>query len=155
MRALLLSFLATAILFSSCGGDDDSPQSNLSGEEQLQQFFTANNITPQQTPSGLYFVIDEMGDESIRPTSSSTVLIDYHGYFLNGDVFDSSVDRGTPLEISLLRVIEGWREGVPLFGQGGSGSLYIPASLAYGSRGQGTIPPNTPIAFDIELLGVR
>ena len=136
----------------SCGNEDAGP----SNEELLQQFFTENNINPERTSTGLYYVIDVPGD-SIMPTSTSTVVIDYHGYFLDGRVFDSSVDRGMPLEISLNNVISGWRQGVPLFGQGGSGSLYIPSGLAYGTQGtsNGSIPPNTPIAFDIQLIEVK
>ena len=118
MRILLFSLIFGSLIIMSCGNEDAGP----SNEELLQQFFTENNINPERTSTGLYYVIDVPGD-SIMPTSTSTVVIDYHGYFLDGRVFDSSVDRGMPLEISLNNVISGWRQGVPLFGQGGSGSL--------------------------------
>ena len=136
----------------SCG--DDGP--DLSSDELIQQYLTANNITAEKTASGLYYVIDEPGTSEM-PTRSSTVTVHYHGYLLNGDVFDSSVDRGEPLEISLRSVIAGWTEGIPLFGKGGKGALYIPSQLGYGSQGtsSGSIPPNTPIAFDIELIDFK
>ncbi len=118
------------------------------------QYLTQNNITAQKTASGLYYVIETPGSAE-RPTASSIVTVDYQGYLLNGDIFDSSFSRGQPLEISLSQVIAGWTEGIALFGRGGKGSLYIPSSLAYGTRGSGPIGANTPIAFDIELKDFR
>ena len=147
---LLFSFVLSATLFVSCG--DDEPE--LNDDELLQEFFAANNITPQQTASGLYYVIEEPGIDTLMPTRSSTVTVHYRGYFLNGDIFDSSYLRGEPTRFSLRAVIPGWTEGIPLFGVGGRGSLYLPSNLGYGPEGSlgGVIPPNTPIAFDIELF---
>jgi len=140
-------FLAIALLvIPSCGGDDGP---NGSSEDQLQAFFTENNINPVRTASGLYYVIDEPGSQE-KPTPTSTVTVIYKGYFLDGDEFDSSGDA--PITFSLRNVIRGWQEGIPLFGKGGSGSLYIPAEQAYGSRGNNSIPGNTAIAFDIEVV---
>ena len=69
---------------------------------------------------------------------------------MDGTVFDQTNDA--PLSISLDRVISGWQEGIPLFKRGGRGLLLIPSAIAYGVTGQGGIPPNTPIAFEIELV---
>ena len=135
------------LLFSSCGDDANS-------EQDLLDYLAENNINAQSTTTGLYYVIDEPGVDP-KPTSSSNVTVHYHGYLLNGTVFDSSVDRGTPLTISLTQVIAGWREGIPLFGTGGSGTLYIPASLGYGNTGTGSIPPNAALVFEIELVSVN
>jgi len=146
IKYILWSLLTVSLLLSSCGGEDDE-NSGLSSEELLQQYFTDNNINPQQTDSGLYYVIDNPGSQD-RPTRSSRVTVNYRGYFLNGDEFDS----GMPATFSLREVIAGWTEGIPLFGRGGGGSLFIPSNLAYGSRGRGNIPGNTPLIFDIELI---
>ncbi len=144
---VVLSIIVGATLFLSACGDNEGPGGT--SEEQLQAYFTENNISPEQTASGLYYVIDNPGG-SEKPTPTSTVTVIYRGYFLDGGDFDSS--NNAPITFSLRRVIRGWQEGIPLFGRGGSGTLYIPFELAYGSVGQGDIPGNTAIAFDIEVL---
>ena len=89
--SFVLSILvAAALSFSSCGGDNEGPGG--SSEDQLQAFFAENNISPQQTGSGLYYVIDNPGGEE-KPTPTSTVTVIYRGYFLDGEVFDSSQDQ--------------------------------------------------------------
>ncbi len=147
IRILLLGVLLFLI---SCSGEDDVDRS----EELLQQYFMENNISPQKTASGLYYVIKEEGSAE-KPTRSSIVTVHYTGYFLDGNIFDSSVQRGTPLEISLRNVIPAWREGIPLFGIGGNGTLFVPAELGYGATGttNGSIPPNTPLVFEVQLIG--
>jgi FKBP-type peptidyl-prolyl cis-trans isomerase len=96
-----------------------------------------------------------MGSDTM-PTATQTVTVHYHGYLLDGTVFDSSIDRGAPATFSLTSVIPGWTEGIPYFGIGGTGKLLVPSQLAYSSQGTntGSIPPYTPIAFDIELLDI-
>jgi len=140
---LLFAVLSLSVL-SSCG--EDVPEDDL-----LQEYFTENNITPQRTSSGLYYVIDVPGSTQ-KPTATSTVTVNYRGYYLNGEEFDSSYSRGEPSSFPLNGVIQGWTEGMQLFGRGGSGSLYMPSSLGYGGRGRGDIPGFTPLAFDIEVL---
>ena len=147
MRKFLVVLSAFLFLIVSCGED-------LTNEELIEEFLTVNNITAERTSSGLYYVITDPGVDP-KPGSNSNVTVHYHGYLLTGEVFDSSINRGEPITIGLNQVIAGWREGIPLFGTGGTGTLYIPASLAYGSRGSGGIPPNTPIAFDVELISVN
>lgn len=145
--SVLLSIIVAAALSLSSCGDNEGPGG--SSEEQLQAYFSENNITPEQTSTGLYYVIDNPGGTE-KPTPTSTVTVIYRGYFLDGGDFDSSNDL--PITFSLRTVIRGWQEGIPLFGRGGTGTLFIPFELAYGSVGQGDIPGNTAIAFDIEVL---
>jgi len=97
----------------------------------------------------LQYVIETAGTEG-NPSSTSNVQVNYRGYFLNGNEFDSS--NGTPISFNLGGVIQGWQEGIPLFQKGGKGVLLIPSHLAYGPNGTNGIPPNTPILFDVELL---
>ena len=157
MKFSVLSKIAIGLFvflgFISCG-EEEAPA--VSSEEQIVQYLAANNITAQRTSTGLYYVIEEPGVDP-KPTRSSTVTIDYRGFLFNGDVFDSSYDRGQPLVISLRQVIPGWTEGIPLFGSGGKGKLFIPYELAYGTNGtsNGSIPPNTSIGFDIELFSFQ
>ena len=110
------------------------------------------NVT--KTASGLYVLIEELGNET-KPTASQNVTVHYEGYFFNGDIFDSSIARGTPSTFALNQVIAGWTEGIPYFGEGGKGKLLIPSHLAYGASGSQNIAPYTPILFNIELISVN
>lgn len=86
-----------------------------------------------------------------------TVEVHYTGWLLEGDKFDSSVDRGTPFSFTLgeKRVIPGWEQGIEGMKVGGKRELIIPPELAYGARGAGgVIPPNATLRFEVELLGV-
>ena len=84
------------------------------------------------------------------------VKVHYTGKLPNGDVFDSSVERGQPVEFPLDRVIAGWTEGLQLVKKGGKIELVIPPSLGYGEQGAGAqIPPNATLHFDVEVLDVN
>jgi len=90
--------------------------------------------------------------------TGDTVSINYLGTLENGTKFDSSYDRGQPFEtqIGVGRVIKGWDQGVPGMKVGGKRKLTIPADLAYGSRGVGSIiPPDATLIFEVELVAVK
>lgn len=104
-------------------------------------------------PSGLqYEVIRD--SEGLHPSSHSTVKVHYEGRLINGDVFDSSYQRGEPISFNLQSVIKGWTEGVQLMTPGSKYTFYIPYELAYGERGTGPIPPYATLIFDVELLEI-
>ena len=89
------------------------------------------------------------------PSATDTVQVHYHGTLPDGRVFDSSVDRGQPASFPLDQVIPCWTEGVQRMRVGEKAKLVCPASLAYGDRGAGgVIPPGSPLAFEVELLGI-
>ena len=92
--------------------------------------------------------------EGDSPTADSTVTAHYHGTLRDGTVFDSSVDRGEPLTISLGQVIPCWTEGIALMRVGGKAKLTCPSGIAYGERGQGQIAPNAALTFEVELLDI-
>jgi FKBP-type peptidyl-prolyl cis-trans isomerase FkpA len=89
------------------------------------------------------------------PKASDTVKVHYRGTLTNGTEFDSSYKRGQPISFPLNRVIPCWTEGVQKIQVGGKAKLTCPAAPAYGERGvPGTIPPNSTLNFDVELLGI-
>ncbi len=106
------------------------------------------------TESGLQYEVLEEGDGGVSPSETDTVLAHYEGRLSNGDVFDSSIERGEPTEFALNQVIPGWTEGLQLMETGDKYRFYIPSELAYGQNGQGPIPPFAALVFDVELLEV-
>ena len=110
----------------------------------------------KKTASGLLYKINEQGNMNEKPNSVEDVVkVHYRGTTRTGKEFDSSYKRNSPIDFPLNGVIKGWGEGLQLVGKGGSITLWIPAELAYGSRGAGAdIGPNEALRFDVELLDV-
>lgn len=125
-------------------------------QTQSNQFFSLNakKAGVKTTASGLQYKIDRAGTGK-RPSANNTVKVHYKGQLLNGQVFDSSYERGEPIEFPLNQVIAGWTEGLQLIKAGGKITLFIPAQLAYGEQSTGQIPANSPLIFDVELLEVK
>ena len=119
--------------------------------------FLADNAKRDEvtvTDTGLQYEVITTG-EGEKPAAESTVSVHYHGTFANGDVFDSSVERGQPAEFPVNGVIAGWTEALQLMTEGSKWKLTIPYDLAYGERGsQGAIPPYATLVFDVELLSI-
>jgi len=107
------------------------------------------------TPSGLVYRSLTEGTGA-PPTASDRVKVHYRGTLADGSEFDSSYKRGQPAEFPLSGVIKCWTEGVQRMKVGGKAKLTCPASIAYGERGAGNglIPANATLQFEIELLGV-
>ena len=100
-----------------------------------------------------YSVIEE--GKGASPTASDKVKVQYTGKLIDGTVFDSSVDRGTPAEFMVGQVIQGWQMALQQMKVGSKWMLYIPSDLAYGERGsQGAIGPNEVLVFEVELLDI-
>ena len=111
-----------------------------------------------KTRSGLKYVDIKVGTGP-SPRKGQSVTVHYTGWLTNGIEFDSSLNRGEPYSFVLQSdppcVIAGWDEGVASMKVGGKRKLFVPSGLAYADRGQGPIPPNADLVFDVELLGVK
>lgn len=106
------------------------------------------------TESGLQYEVIKMG-KGKKPCETDRVKVHYHGTLIDGQVFDSSVDRGEPATFGLNQVIPGWTEGLQLMPVGSKFKFYIPQELGYGSRNAGSIPPYSALIFEVELLGIE
>ena len=93
--------------------------------------------------------------DGAKPGPRDLVTVHYEGTLINGELFDSSIERGTPITFPLDRVIPGWTEGLQHMAIGARHKLYIPYNLGYGARGAGPqIPPYSALIFEVELLGI-
>ena len=140
---------STATKKSMKAGEDNK----VAGE----QFLAKNKLRPEitTTTSGLQYEILKAGDGA-KPMATDKVLVHYHGTLINGEIFDSSVQRGEPIAFPLNQVIPGWTEVVQLMPVGSKWKVYIPSQLAYGERGAGgNIGPNSALIFEIELLEIQ
>lgn len=173
LRYLVYLFMA-GILLSACDkGCEDTP--GQCAEEQLaadiviiEEYLEENNLEAIQHPSGLFYRIQEEGTGEL-PNTGQIVSVNYVGKFLDGRVFDTSVDSVAreagiynenrnykPFEFTLGRdVITGWTIGISLLKEGSTATLIIPSGYAYGSNGSGSIPPNTVLLFEVELVDIK
>jgi FKBP-type peptidyl-prolyl cis-trans isomerase len=109
----------------------------------------------KKTPSGLAYRVLQPGRGTRKPTATSSVMVHYSGWTRTGELFDSSVSRGTPASFRLDQVIKGWTEGVQLMVEGEKARFWIPGDLAYGEKPARPGAPAGMLVFDIELLQIR
>ena len=105
------------------------------------------------TDSGLQYEVLNKGTGA-TPGPTDTVSAHYHGTFEDGRVFDSSVERGEPIDLPVNGVILGWQEALQMMKEGDKWRLIVPPNLAYGEEGVGPIPGNTTLIFEVELIKV-
>jgi FKBP-type peptidyl-prolyl cis-trans isomerase FkpA len=120
----------------------------------IDKFLADNKINVKPTATGLYYVETVKGSGP-SPKADEVVKVHYTGKFLDGRVFDSSVERNEPVEFGLNQVIAGWTEGLQLMKKGGKANMVIPSELAYGPQGRQGIPPYTPLYFEVELIDIK
>ena len=107
------------------------------------------------TESGLQYIVLKEGKGEC-PSLDHTVKVHYEGKLLDGTIFDSSIQRGEPIEFGVGQVIKGWTEALQLMNVGSKYKLFIPAELAYGDQGAGKlITPGAMLTFEVELLGFK
>lgn len=144
MKKFLLLF---CVVFAIACNKDDEMEFDAQNEADIQAYISANNLNPQQTITGLYYIIDDEGSGAF-PSINSTVTVAYRGYFLNGITFDQAANATFPV----AGVIPGFAEAVQLLKPGGSGTFILPSRLGYGNTGTSSIPGGSVIVFDIELI---
>ncbi|SMG20870.1 FKBP-type peptidyl-prolyl cis-trans isomerase [Marivirga sericea] len=178
MKRILYFMIAglMAVLFSSCDEDCENERGECP-EEQLakdvniiEEYLAENNLTAERDPSyDLFYIIEEEGSGP-NPSNGEQVEVNYVGKFLDGKVFDTSIesvaqDEGIfsasrtyePFSFTLgqRQVILGWDVGIKLLNEGGKATLILPSYMAYGPRGGGSIPPNTVLLFEVELVNIN
>ena len=146
-------YLGLFILVASC-----SQESNLETNLQQSEIFLLSNSTKDGVISiedGLQYVVIESGAINVSsPELSDTITAHFHGTLMDGTVFWSSVEKGEPLTIQLSQLIPGCQKVISKMRIGDLWRVFIHPSLAYGEEGRPTIPPNSTLTFDIELINV-
>lgn len=127
--------------------------------KDLNAYASAKGLKVQATPNGALVALDAPGDLTNKADSGKEATVLYKGYTTDGKVFDSNMDKpGAPafkVIVGQRKVIQGWDEGLRLFGKGGKGKILIPAMLGYGQQGAGgEIKPFTNLVFDIQIVDV-
>jgi FKBP-type peptidyl-prolyl cis-trans isomerase FkpA len=145
-----LSALVGLAFLVACGGYPDARHEASANAPE------ADLAAMTQTASGLNILDLEVGSGE-EAMAGKTVTVYYTGWFLDGEKFDSSLDRGETysFQVGQSAVIRGWHEGVAGMRVGGWRRLVIPPELGYGAQGRAGIPPNSTLVFDIELLDVK
>ena len=133
--------------------------SDLSKEEQetelLENYLNNGNISGSPSNTGLYYIEEKEG-KGKNPKVGDTLVVNYTGKFVNGQIFDTSLRSGKPIQFRFGNgsVIKGWEEGLSLMKKGGKAQFIIPSHLAYGEKEYGPVPPFSTLIFDIELVDI-
>lgn len=178
MRKIMILMIAglVTVLFSSCEEDCENlrgecPEEQLAEDVQLiEQYLEDNNLTAERLTSyDLYYIIEEQGTGE-EPENGQNISVNYVGKFLDGKVFDTSIESVArdadiysenrtyePFSFTLgqRQVILGWDVGMKLVNEGGKAILILPSYMAYGPRGSGSIPANTVLLFEVELVSIN
>ncbi|MDF7674028.1 FKBP-type peptidyl-prolyl cis-trans isomerase [Acetobacteraceae bacterium ESL0709] len=152
-RAIIPALALTSLIgLGACGS---APKPAPTGEQFMQQVYKQKDVV--KLKDGLAYKVLKSGPkDGPSPHQGSMMMIIYEGRLPDGGIFDSSdMHTGAAyMEMPLDGVIQGWMEGLPLMHVGDVWEFYIPADLAYGKRSMGIIPPNSPLIFKIQLLGL-
>jgi FKBP-type peptidyl-prolyl cis-trans isomerase FkpA len=146
-RIILFAFILMSAL--SCKKRHIITQ-DQADENIINKYISDNNLNAAATGSGLYYVIESQGT-GVQPGPKSDVIVNYKGYLTDGTVFDQ---KSNGFATNLAAMIKGWQEGIPYFKKGGKGKLLIPSALGYGPVTVGSIPANSVLIFDVELVDV-
>ena len=159
MKTLLLPFAALLLPATSLAQDaDPAPGSPGTIEWHNAQQFALHSLRPEdgwhRLADGIMFRRTAGDGTGPAPQVSDEITIHYTGSFPDGEVFDSSVERGEPATFPLSGLIRGWQVAIPYMGVGDTAEIVIPAEAAYGLQGRGPIPGGATLLFTIELLAI-
>ncbi|GAB4311150.1 MAG: FKBP-type peptidyl-prolyl cis-trans isomerase [Bacteroidales bacterium] len=143
---LIVPVLVSMFLAFGCSKDKESQADK--DESIIQQYLSDHNEEATRHSTGVYYHIIKEGS-GYSPGPDNTARVIYKGWLTDGTVFDESAE---PLDIPVSQVIAGWQVALSLLKPGGKGRFYIPSGLAYGESSPGSIPPNSVLIFDIELV---
>lgn len=147
LTAIIFTFCAS-LIFISCQKDIAEKDN-----ETIQEYLSDNQLESVKDQSGVYIVYEDEGNNN-KPNILNYVTVHYEGSYLDGEVFDSSLGSN-PISGYLSNFINGWKIGMPYFGEGGKGLILIPSGLAYGSNPPPGIRKNAILKFYIELIKVE
>lgn len=134
--------------------EEQARENATAGENFLEENAARDGV--ETTDSGLQYRVEEPGDQSAaQPGASDRVRVHYEGRTVDGEVFDSSMERGEPVDFRVDQVIPGWQQALEMMHPGATWEIFIPAELAYGEAGTGPIGPNQTLIFTVELLEVN
>lgn len=150
-KLAIVLLLVSSLVVGACSSSKDS--SNNTESKRSLPSELAKYSDYEQSETGLLWKDIKEGYGS-SPMKGQKIAVHYHGTLLNGVVFDSSIERGKPIEFNFGtgQVIKGWDEGLASMKEGGKRILVIPADLAYGSKERGKIPANSTLVFEVELV---
>ncbi|MGB0838280.1 MAG: FKBP-type peptidyl-prolyl cis-trans isomerase [Flavobacteriaceae bacterium] len=149
MKNFSLFILSSLLLVSCYGPEVDYSEAN---DQEIQDYLEANDLEATKTESGLYYHIDQQG-EGPNATLTSTVKVTYLEYGTDGTIYTDQTKGPVILDLEFFP-IEGFSEGLSYFNKGSSGTLYIPAALAYGDRNVGNIPKGAVLIYDVDLIDI-
>lgn len=144
--------LPLLIVLGSCGKKCNEEKQVGIDDSIILKFLSDKGITAQKHSSGIYYQVLSAGTGSVAYTANTNISAKYTGRLLDGTMFDNG--GGQAISFKLGGVITGWQIGIPLINKGGKIRLFIPSGLAYGCDGQGPIPKNSVLDFDVELVNV-
>jgi len=168
MKKIFWALLFSVVLFGClkdknpdqvCSYNDSQTIAPDSQQQKVKAYLDLNGINAQKHSSGFYYVIHSPGSGAFVTNLCSNITVNYKGKFTSGVIFDSTVTNN-PASFALGGVIVGWQKGIPLVNKGGSITLFIPPSLAYGqndikdNQGNVIIPGNSIMIFDVEVLDI-
>ncbi len=165
MKKIYILTLAATIMFACKNSRTAEPKMD-GGERQnfktqneidaevISKYVAEKKLNGKYINGGIYAVVSDSGSGDKHPTVKDTVVVEYHGSFLNGVIFDET-KPGKTITFPLSNLVEGWKIGIPYLKKGGKATFVIPSSLAYGAQGSGAIPANSVLSFDIVLVDFK
>ena len=151
-NAVMMTCMSKAQMETSKKNAAEAQVNKKAGEAFLEQNKTKPGVVT--LPSGLQYQVITEGNGP-KPAKTDKIKCHYQGTLLDGTIFDSSIKRGTPLEMNVSDFIPGWTEAIQLMPVGSKWKLFVPSNLAYGDQqGNGIIRPGSTLIFDIELLDI-